>query len=66
MIYARSSAKQMGKKTDGTEECKAELDCLKVTMKPILNGGRGVVYSADVNRHSGDVNNHRSEATLTI
>jgi len=41
MIYARSSAKQMGKKTDGTEECKAELDCLKVTMKPILNGGRG-------------------------
>jgi len=24
------------------------------------------VYSADVNRHSGDVNNHRSEATLTI
>jgi len=22
MIYARSSAKRMGKKTDGTEECK--------------------------------------------
>jgi len=37
-------------------------------LETILGGTNEMfdVYSADVNRHSGDVNNHRSEATLTI